>query len=80
MVTLEVAQTHLAAWLDAELKLAQAQSYSFSTPSGNRMVQRADLPEVRKQIAYWSGMIQALQSQVAASRRFALADFRDPEL
>lgn len=79
MVTLEVAQTHLAAWLDAELKLAQAQSYSFSTPSGNRMVQRADLPEVRKQIAYWNGMIQAIQA-AAAARKFSLADFRDPEL
>lgn len=79
MVTLEVAQTHLAAWLDAELKLAQAQSYSFSTPSGNRMVQRADLPEVRRQVAYWLGMIQAIQA-AAAGRKFSLADFRDPEL
>ncbi len=41
----------LEAWENAQKELANAQSYSFSTPSGNRTVQKVDAMMVSRTIA-----------------------------
>lgn len=60
---IETAKTHLAAWIEADTMLAEAQSYEIETPNGRRRVTRANLPEVRKQIAYWQGIINRLSGK-----------------
>ncbi|MEA3227282.1 MAG: DUF6148 family protein [Planctomycetota bacterium] len=48
--TLAEAQTHLAAWLAAELAIAEgAQSYTV----GSRSLTRADLPKIADRITFW---------------------------
>lgn len=64
MITLERARTHLEAWLDAELAISTAQSYSM----GSRTLTRANLPEVRKQIDYWRNQAAQLEMQANGKR------------
>ncbi|MCX4265322.1 MAG: DUF6148 family protein [Firmicutes bacterium] len=56
---LEIATKHYEAWLEAELELTAAQSYSL----GSRTLTRANLAEVRKQIEYWENKIAQLQNK-----------------
>lgn len=56
MITLERAKTHLNAWLDAELAVSSAQSYSI----GSRTLTRANISEIRKQIDYWQNKVDEL--------------------
>ncbi|MBT2717540.1 MULTISPECIES: DUF6148 family protein [Bacillaceae] len=58
-VTLERAQLHLEAWLDAELAVSTGQSYSM----GTRQLTRANLTEISKQIAFWRKEINSLSGQ-----------------
>lgn len=58
-ITLERAKTHLEAWLDAELAVSTGQSYRI----GSRQLQRANLPEIRKQIQYWRSEIARLEGK-----------------
>ncbi|WP_142413071.1 DUF6148 family protein [Hathewaya massiliensis] len=59
MYTLEIAEKHLNAWLEAELAITTgAQSYSV----GSRTVTRADLGQVRQQIKFWSNEIYKLKN------------------
>ncbi len=64
MITLKRAKTHLEAWLDAELAISTAQSYSM----GSRTLTRANLPEVRKQIDYWRNQVSQLEMQASGKR------------
>lgn len=64
MITLERARMHLEAWLDAELAISTAQSYSM----GSRMLTRANLSEVRKQIDYWQNQVSQLEMQHRGKR------------
>ena len=57
--TLETAKAHLQAWLDAELAISTGQSYRI----GSRQLERANLAEVRKQIAFWSNEVAKLESK-----------------
>ena len=45
-ITLETAQRHLDAWLEAELAVTNAQSYTI----GSRTMTKADLGEIRRAI------------------------------
>lgn len=56
---LETAREHLNAWLQAELAVSTGQSYKI----GSRQLQRADLPEIRKQIQFWKKEVQALEGK-----------------
>lgn len=47
--TLEIAQKHLNAWLDAEIAVTNGQSYSI----GSKSLDRANLYQIREQIKYW---------------------------
>ena len=53
--TLEIAQKHLDAWLEAELAITTgAQSYTI----GSRTITRADLSQIREQIKYWKNEVE----------------------
>lgn len=52
------AQERLQMWYEAEAAVATGQSYRI----GSRQLQRADLAEIRKQIQYWEGEVDRLQS------------------
>lgn len=67
MITLEQAQAHLNAWLEADLALATAQEYQFATPSGSRTIKRADISEVRRNIGYWASVVKRLQNPQPSS-------------
>ncbi len=56
-ITLEVAQKHLDAWLEAELAVTTGQSYTV----GSRALTRANLTEIRNSIDYWNGKVQKLE-------------------
>ena len=56
MTALQVAQSKLASWLEAEDKVASGQSYQV----GSRRLARADLAEIRKEIQHWQGEVDRL--------------------
>lgn len=58
-ITLEQAKQYLQAWLDAELAVSTGQSYQI----GSRQLQRASLPEIRKQINYWRSEVARLEGR-----------------
>ena len=58
-ITLEQAKQHLQAWLNAELAVSTGQSYQI----GSRQLQRASLPEIRKQINYWRSEVARLDGR-----------------
>ncbi|GHV43134.1 hypothetical protein FACS189490_13130 [Clostridia bacterium] len=58
MINLQTANEHLNAWLDAELALSSAQSYTI----GTRTLTRANLAQVREQIKYWEGKVVEAES------------------
>ena len=57
-ITLETAKRHLDAWLEAELAVTNAQSYTI----GSRTMTKANLTEIRKSIEYWQGKVTALEN------------------
>lgn len=75
MITLEQAKTHLKAWLDAELAVSTAQSYTI----GSRTLTRANISEIRKQIEYWQNKydeltIKANNGKIRRAKRFIPRD------
>ena len=48
--TIEIAQKHLDAWLDAEMAVTNGQSYTI----GSKSLDRANLYQIREQVKYWS--------------------------
>lgn len=58
-ITLETAQRHLDAWLEAELTCTTNQSYTI----GSRTLTRADLAEIRNTIKYWAGIVDKLETE-----------------
>ena len=70
-ITLERAQVHLEAWLDAELAVSTGQSYSM----GTRSLTRANLTEISKQIAFWRKEVSSLNGKgVRRVRRYVPRD------
>lgn len=57
-ITLEIANKHLEAWLNAELEVSINQSYTIAGKSFTR----ADLGEIRKQIDYWKNIVAQLNN------------------
>ena len=64
-ITLETAQKHLDAWLQAELTVTTGQSYTI----GSRVLTRANLTEIRNAIDYWNKKAIALESAKKAGGR-----------
>jgi hypothetical protein len=57
-ISLETAQKHLDAWLEAELAVTNAQSYTI----GSRTMTKANLAEIRKSIEYWQGKVTQIKN------------------
>lgn len=57
-ITLETAKRHLDAWLEAELAVTNAQSYTI----GSRTMTKANLNEIRKSIEYWQEKVTVLEN------------------
>lgn len=57
-ITKKEAQRHLDIWLEAEAQIATGQSYQI----GSRMLTRADLASVRKQIDYWNNKVMQAEA------------------
>ncbi len=57
-ITLETAQKHLDAWLEAEMTVTTGQSYTI----GSRNLTRANLTEIRNAIDYWNKKVIALDN------------------
>ena len=55
---LEIARTHLDAWLNAELEVTTHQSYTI----GSRSLTKANLSEIRKEIEYWTNEVARLEN------------------
>ncbi len=64
-ITLETAQKHLDAWLEAELTVTMGQSYTI----GSRVLTRANLTEIRNAIDYWNKKAIALDNAKKAGGR-----------
>ena len=56
--TLEVAKTHLSAYLEADLALATGKSYKI----GSRNLTRLDAAEVKERIQFWSNEVDRLEN------------------
>lgn len=63
-ITLEKANEMLSAWLNAEMALTTAQSYSM----GSKTLTRANLGEVRTAVSYWSSMVNQLSGATKKRR------------
>lgn len=57
-ITKKEAQRHLDIWLESEAQIATGQSYQI----GSRMLTRADLASVRKQIDYWNNKVEQAEA------------------
>lgn len=57
-ITLETAEKHLNAWLEAELTVTTGQSYTI----GSRVLTRANLTEIRNAIDYWNKKVIVLEN------------------
>ncbi|MEE9452553.1 MAG: DUF6148 family protein [Gammaproteobacteria bacterium] len=75
MLTLNHAQTQLAAWLQANLDVAEGKSVSLSTPNGARSITREDSAEILRQIQYWQQQIALLSKQ--SGKPYSLVTFKD---
>lgn len=70
-ISLDIAQKHLEAWLEAELSITTGQSYTMTSANGSRTLTRANLTEVRNSIEYWNKKVEeakAAQKGKARSR------------
>lgn len=66
------AQTHLDAWLAAELAVSSGQAYQI----GEVAVTRANLAQIRSQISYWQRVVDQYTTTAAeGTSRVALASF-----
>lgn len=75
LIDLETARNHYKAWLDAEYKVSLGQSYTI----GSRSLTRANLSEIRKQLAYWERKVTEIETvaagrSVSRTRRFIPRD------
>ena len=57
-ITLETAKKHLDAWLEAEMAVTNAQSYTI----GSRTMTKANLGEIRQSIEYWQKKVNVLEN------------------
>jgi Family of unknown function (DUF6148) len=64
-ITLEIAQARLDAYLAAELAVLGGQKYEIA----GRMLQRADLAEIRAGIGLWDQRVKTLDSRASGGRR-----------
>lgn len=61
-IDLTTAQTHLDAWVAADLAVSKGQAYTI----GNRSLTKADAATIREQIEWWQSKVNILTAQGAA--------------
>ena len=71
--TLEIARTHLNAYLEADLALATGKSYRI----GSRNLTRADAAEIKERIQFWSNEVERLEAGRKKGIRAYRAVIRD---
>ena len=64
-ITLAQAETQLAAWLDADSKVATGQSYEIA----GRKLTRADAGEITSKIEYWNNKVAELSALTSGRGR-----------
>ena len=57
-LTAAQAQTHLDAWIAADIAVATGQSYTI----GSRRLDRTNAREIRENITFWDGKVKSLSS------------------
>lgn len=57
--SVKICQEKLNTWLAAEESIATGQSYQI----GTRMLTRADLDDVRKEMEYWAGKLAEAEAE-----------------
>lgn len=62
-MTVVTAQTHLDAWLAADLAVAKGKSYSIQ----GRSLTRVDAETIKSQIAYWQSIVNSLNAEAAGA-------------
>lgn len=60
------ARRYLKAWLDAELKVSNGQSYQM----GSRKLTMPDLPYISERVRYWQRQISAIEGGGGRCRTF----------
>lgn len=68
-IQLETAKKHLEVWLEAELSIANGQSYTLATTNGSRTLTRANLTEVRNSIAFWENKVEEAKAATKGRAR-----------
>ena len=63
-MTVTTAQTHLDAWLAADLAVAKRKSYSIQ----GRSLTHSDAETIKAQIAYWNGVVESLNAEAAGNK------------
>lgn len=64
-ITLAQAEAALAAWIEADTKVATGQSYEIA----GRRLTRADAAEITRKIDYWNGKVISLTESAAGRNR-----------
>jgi hypothetical protein len=64
-MTATIAETHLDAWLAADLALTRNRSY---TMEDGRTLTRTDTPFVKERISYWQRTLNALRAETAGAK------------
>lgn len=64
-ITLAQAEAALAAWIDADTKVASGQSYEIA----GRRLTRADAAEITRKIDYWNSKVVGLTQSAAGGSR-----------
>jgi hypothetical protein len=67
-ITLAAAQARLQLYLDAEAAVLAGQRYEIA----GRMLQRADLAEIRKGIEHWNAQVSTLSARSSGRGRVAI--------
>ena len=62
-MTVVEAQTHLDAWIAADLAISRGKSYAI----GDRQLTRQDAAEVGNRISYWQRTVNALKAEAAGN-------------
>ncbi|MDJ0513069.1 MAG: DUF6148 family protein [Methyloceanibacter sp.] len=70
---LTTAQSHLDAWLAADLRVATGQSYTISSGGSTRVLTRADADTIKDRISYWQGVVKTLTATRAKNPSVRIA-------
>lgn len=71
-ITLQQAETQLAAWLAASEAVAAGQSYTIATSTGSRTLTRANAGEIRNMVDFWDARVKRLSASGAGRTRYVV--------